>query len=89
MVSLVSTHFSCGIARFSLSCFFALAAVHCHPFVGKKKYMALLAFCWDIRATSDRRLRAHAITFRALSLVEKAESVRVRFTLRSRDQRSM
>ena len=42
-----------------------------------------------IRATSHTRLRARdAIALQALSLVEKAEPVEARFTLRLRDQRS-
>ena len=41
------------------------------------------------RATSYTRLRARDVTPQALSLVEKAKPVQVRFTLHLRDQRSM
>ena len=51
----------------------------------------LLVLITDILlwATSHTRLRARDLTLQALSLVEKAEPVQLRFTLCLRDQRSM
>jgi hypothetical protein len=42
-----------------------------------------------LKATSHTRLRARDHTLQALSLVEKAEPIQVRFTLHLRDQQSM
>jgi hypothetical protein len=52
------------------------------------KHLKPVFLRYEIRATSHMRLRTVTITLQALSLVEKAEPVQVRFTLHLRDQQS-
>ena len=52
-------------------------------------FRILNMMCPDsLRATTHTRLRAHDHSLQALSSVEKAEPLQVRFTLRLRDQTS-